>query len=391
MHQEGYPYDGLRRREFLRAGLGALCAMYASVGVGCVQKPRSREEPPRGLAQRGLVNPTPSPWFSRLDGARIRCELCPRRCELVESERGPCRVRENRRGVGHTLVYGNPALVQEDPVERKPFFHVIPGSRALSIATAGCNLACEFCEVWDLALVRPEQVHAHDMPPERVVEHARATRVRAISYAFGEPVVSYEYVADVAALARRAGLLNLIHTAGYIQPEPLRRLCRVLDAANVDLKSFDPAFYRKVVGGELRPVLTTLMLLSEAGVHIEVTNLVIPTLNDDVDMIRRMSRWIVNELGAGVPVHFARFYPLYRLTALPRTPVSTLDRARETAMEAGLRYVYVARVTGHQGENTFCHGCGKTVIRRVGYVIDEVHLDGGRCRYCGAVIPGRWG
>jgi len=390
MHEQSGHSGGLSRREFSKAGLTALCALSVSGGLGCVPKRETQEEPPRGVAQRGFVNPIPSPWFSQLDRARVRCELCPKRCELAESERAPCGVRENRGGVGYALAYGNPALVQEDPVERKPFFHVVPGSRALSISTAGCNLACEFCEVWDMALVLPEQVYAYDMPPEKVVAHAQASGVRAISYAFGEPVVFFEFMADVAALAREAGLLNLIHTAGYIRPEPLRMLSRRLDAANVDLKGFDPAFYRKVVGGELQIVLATLRLLRDAGVHIEITHLVIPTLNDDMGMIRRMSRWIVSELGAGVPVHFARFYPLYRLAALPRTPVSTLDRARATALEAGLQYVYVAKVTGHEGGNTFCHRCGKIVIKRVGYVIDEMHLVGGRCRYCGTAIPGRW-
>jgi len=299
-------------------------------------------------------------------------------------------VRENRDGEGYTLAYGNPALIQEDPVEREPFFHVMPGTRALSIATAGCNLACRFCEVWDMTQVAPEEVHAYDMPPEAVVAHARVANVPSISYAFGEPVVFYEYMAAVAALAREAGLLNLIHTAGYIQPEPLIELSGLLDAANVDLKSFDPAFYREVVDGELEPVLGTLRLLRDAGVHIEVTNIVIPTLNDDMNKIGEMCEWIRDELGAGVPVHFARFYPLYKLSDLPRTPVSTLDEARNTALEAGLEFVYVARVTGHEGENTFCPGCGKTLIRRVGFVVDEMHLEDGRCKYCGRDIPGRW-
>jgi pyruvate formate lyase activating enzyme len=338
----------------------------------------------------GFVRPTRSPWFSELGNARVRCELCPKSCELAEGERAICRVRENRGGVGYTLAYGNPALIQEDPVERKPFFHVMPGSRALSIATAGCNLECKFCEVWDMALVAPEQVHAYDMPPEAVVAHALAANVRSISYAFGEPVIFYEYMAAVASLAREAGLLNLIHTAGYIQPEPLKELSGKLDAANIDLKSFDPAFYREVVGGELEPVLRTLRLLRDEGVHIEITNIVIPALSDDMEKIGEMCRWIADELGRDVPLHFARFYPLYRLSDLPRTPVSTLDRARNTALEAGLRFVYVARVTGHEGEDTFCPNCGEAVINRVGFVIDEMQLENGKCRYCGSDVPGRW-
>ena len=389
MPENGTPDGGLSRREFLKAGAGGICALCLAGVIACAQG-RSPREAPSQVVQKGFVRPTRSPWFTELDNAEVQCELCPKRCKLAEGERAPCRARENRDGVGYTLAYGNPALVQEDPVERKPFFHVMPGTRALSIATAGCNLACRFCEVWDMTQVAPEEIHAYDMPPEAVVAHARAANVPSISYAFGEPVVFYEYMADVAALAREAGLLNLIHTAGYIQPEPLRELSGLLDGANVDLKSFDPAFYREVVGGELEPVLRSLELLRDAGVHIEVTNIVIPTLNDDMDKIGEMCRWIRDELGTGVPVHFARFYPLHKLSDLPRTPVSTLDRARNTALEAGLEFVYVARVTGHEGENTFCPGCGETVIRRVGFVVDEIRLEDGRCEYCGRDIPGRW-
>jgi pyruvate formate lyase activating enzyme len=238
--------------------------------------------------------------------------------------------------------------------------------------------------------VAPDEVYAYDMPPESVVAHARAANVDSMSFSIGEPVVFYEYMEAVAGLARDAGLRNLIHTAGYVESAPLRELAGQLDAANVDLKSFDPAFYGEVVGGELEPVLRTLQELRQAGVHVEITNILIPTLNDDLRTIRDMCRWVVSELGAGTPVHFARFYPLYQLSDLPRTPVSTIDRARETALDAGLTYVYVARVTGHAGENTFCPGCGEIVIRRVGFVIDGMHLVDGHCEHCGTAIPGRW-
>jgi len=389
MPEESTSHSGWNRREFLKAGTGGIGALYLAGVLGCAQKSGALKSPPQ-TARKGFVSPVPSRWFSKLGNARIRCELCPRRCEMAAGERAVCRVRVNREGVGYTLAYGNPALLQEDPVERKPFFHVMPGSRALSVATAGCNLACKFCEVWDMALVSPEEVYAYDMPPERLVAHARATKVRAISYAFGEPVVFYEYMAAVAVLAKEAGILNLMHTAGYIQPEPLKELSGKLDAVNVDLKSFDPAFYREVVGGEMEPVLRTLKLLRVAGVHIEITSMVIPTLNDDIGKIRVMCQWLVDELGADVPLHFSRFYPLYKLSNLPQTPVSTLDKARRTAMDAGLKFVYVARVTGHEGENTFCPGCGKTVIKRVGFVVDRVHLEKGKCVYCGTDIPGIW-
>lgn len=381
---------GLNRREFLKAGAAGICALCLYGIPGCAPERSDQMEPPAQPARKGLVRPVRSPWFSKHGRGMVRCELCPRGCELAEGERAPCRVRENREGEGYTLAYGNPALVQEDPIERKPFFHVLPGSRALSISTAGCNLACQFCEVWDMALVNPEDVHAYDMPPEAVVAHALAGNLQSISYAFGEPVAFYEYMAAVATPAREAGLLNLVHTAAYIRPEPLRELSGMIDAANVDLKSFDPEFYRDVVGGELEPVLESLKLLRDEGVHLEITNIIIPTLNDDMEMISAMCQWIVSELGPDVPLHLSRFYPLYKLSNLPRTPVSTLDRARDTALEAGLRFVYIAKVTGHEGENTFCPRCGETVIKRMGFVVEELNLENSACIYCGETIPGRW-
>jgi pyruvate formate lyase activating enzyme len=380
----------LTRREFLKTSLVSICSLCVAGNSACTPERDVKKVETPGLDRLGFINPKPATWFSSINQGKVRCELCPHLCVLAESERARCRVRENRMGVGYTLAYGNPALVQEDPVERKPFYHVVPGSRAVSIATAGCNLACDFCEVWDMALVQPEDVFAYDMPAEKIIDHAISSNVRAISYAFGEPVVFYEYMLEVADLAREMGLLNLIHTAGYIQPEPLKELCKRLDAANVDLKSFDAEFYEEIVGGDLTSVLTSLKLLRESGVHIEITNIVIPTLNDNMDMIFEMCTWIARELGADVPVHFARFYPLYRLSGLPRTPVSTLDQARKVAMQAGLKFVYIAKVPGHDGENTFCHECGKTIIKRVGYVVDEIMMEDGHCHYCSASIPGRW-
>jgi pyruvate formate lyase activating enzyme len=241
-----------------------------------------------------------------------------------------------------------------------------------------------------MALVAPEDVYAYDLPPEAVIEQARATKARSVSYAFSEPVVFYEYMEAIATLAKRAKLLNLVHTNGFIAQKPLEAICDRVDAVNVDLKGFDPAFYRDLCEGELTPVLETLKQLKAADVHIEVTNLVIPTLNDDMARIREMCHWIKSELGPGVPLHFARFYPLYKLANLPPTPVSTLDRAREVALEAGLDYVYVARVSGHEGENTFCPGCRKAVMRRIGFMIGETHLENGKCAHCGTPIPGRW-
>lgn len=374
----------MTRRDFMKRGLYGACAI-CMAGVFGMPRPAYA-----GAAKKGLVNPKPSQWFSPLSDSTLRCTLCPAECRLPPGKRGKCRVRENRDGQGVTLAYGNPVLVQMDPVERKPFFHVMPGTRALSISTAGCPLECRFCEVWDMALVEPEDVHAYDLPPEKVVAHAKSAGVQAISYAFGEPVVFYEYMYDTAVIAKREGLANLVHTSGYISPEPLRALIDHLDAVNIDLKGFDNEFYRNMVGGEIEPVKAALGMLKQAGIHIEITNLVIPGVNDDMDQVKQMCTWIKNELGAGVPVHFARFYPLYKLSNLPQTPVSTLDKVRETAMKAGLEHVYVARVTGHEGENTFCPRCNEKIIDRMGFVIEAMHLDDGKCAYCGAAVSGKW-
>ncbi len=368
------------RRGLLRAA----CALGIGGMLGAVRPARAQS------AQLGLLGRRRSPWFEPLANGELRCTLCPHGCRLAPGERGRCRVRENRSGEGYTLAYGNPSLVQLDPVERKPFFHVLPGTRALSVSTAGCPIACKFCEVWDMALVSPEEVYAYELEPAALVEHALTVGATSLSFAFGEPVASFEYLIDAAKSARQAGLRNLVHTSGYLTPEPVEMMATVVDAVNVDLKGFDAGFYRELCGAELEPVLETLKRLYAAGVHLEITNLVIPTLNDDVGLIRDMCRWIVRELSPDVPLHFARFYPLYQLANLPPTPVSTLDEARNAAMEEGLRYVYVARVTGHVGENTFCPGCGAAAISRMGFIVEELAIDRGRCRSCGHEIAGRW-
>jgi len=241
-----------------------------------------------------------------------------------------------------------------------------------------------------MALVAPEEVHAYHMPPEEIIAHAQAAGVSAIGYAFGEPVVFYEYMLDIARLAHQNGLLNLVHSAGYIEPEPLRALCPYIDAANIDLKGFEPAFYRDLVGGELDPVLRTLEILQEEDVHTEITHLVIPTINDDRDVFREMCNWILDTLGPDIPLHLSRFYPLYKLSALPRTPVSTLDETRQIAQDVGLKFVYVAKVVGHEGENTFCPNCGEEIIRRLGFVVDVLEMVDGQCQFCGTAIPGKW-
>ena len=379
------PASGLiTRRELIKSGMIGACALCMTALGGVYGKSHASS------AKKGFMRPTQSPWFSPLSNAAIQCELCPKQCHVPPGKRGTCRVRENRDGQGYTLAWGNPALVQMDPVERIPFFHVLPGTRALSVSTAGCPLECKFCEVWDMALADPEEIHAYDLLPETIVSQAKSAGAQSISYAFGEPVAFYEYMNDIAGIAKAEGLLNLMHTSGYISPEPLQAIVEKLDAVNIDLKGFDPDFYREMVGGELQPVKNTMKMLKRANVHIEITNLVIPTLNDDIKQVKKMCEWIITELGADTPVHFGRFYPLYKLSNLPQTPVSTLDDVRDTAITAGLSYVYVARVTGHEGENTFCGECREKIIDRMGFIIEKMHIKDGKCGFCDAPIAGRW-
>ncbi len=385
----------LTRREALKLGGTAVCALCLSGTPVCARTDNEQQEAENRdeWAQsptKGLIGARRSPFFSALDNGAVRCTLCPNECKVQQGERGNCRVRENRGGALYTLVHGNPALLQLDPIERKPFFHVLPGSRSLSVATAGCNIACKFCQVWDMALVSPEEVFAYDFPPKRVISQTRDTQAQSVAFTLGEPVVYFEYMHDIAKLAKKHDLLNLLHSNGYINPDPLRELCPLIDAANIDLKSFDPKFYERVCDGKLEPVKRTLKLLKSEGVHIEITNILIPTLNDDMDKIREMCTWIRDEIGASTPLHFTRFYPLYKLANLPPTPVSTLDEARSVARDVGLEHVYVANVAGHEGANTFCPKCEEKIVHRVGFMIESMDIDDGKCGSCSHPIEGVW-
>ena len=340
--------------------------------------------------QKGLIKTKLSPYFTSLEGGDIRCELCPHRCRVSRGKRGLCRVRENRDGKYYSLVYGNPCAMHPDPIEKKPFFHLLPGTVSFSLATAGCNFQCKFCQNWEISQASPDDVFSYDVPPETIVKKAKEIGAHSIAYTYVEPTVFYEYMSDIAQLTRKGGLLNVAHSNGFINPIPLRDLCKVLDAANIDLKGFSESFYSELCGGELNPVLETLKILKEEKVHLEITNLMIPTKNDEISLVREMCLWIKKELGADTPVHFSRFYPLYKLRTLPPTPVSTLEKARAVALSAGLEYVYIGNIPGHEAENTFCPKCKKMIIQRTGYMVGEVNMKAGKCKFCGKPIPGIW-
>lgn len=320
----------------------------------------------------------------------VECLLCPRHCLLANYQRGDCRVRINVEGKLITLVYGKACTTHVDPIEKKPLFHFFPGTPIFSLATAGCNLHCKNCQNWEISQANPEDTNNRDLAPAAVVAAAQSAGCRAIAYTYSEPNIFFEYVLDTAALARERALKNVTVTAAYIEPEPLRELCRVTDAANADLKAFDDNFYREICGGRLAPVLKALEVYKNGGVWTEVTNLVIPDLNDADATITAMCRWMVANLGADTPLHFSRFFPMYKLLNLPPTPEATLTRAREIALAAGLKYVYVGNVAGHPGNHTYCPQCGLVLVERLGYAITAYRLDGNKCSRCGAEIAGVW-
>jgi len=322
----------------------------------------------------------------------VTCELCPRGCVIPEGGAGDCRVRVNLGGKLRATTYGRPSAIHIDPMEKKPLYHFRPGSPVFSIATAGCNLHCLNCQNWQLSQRGGEEMETlYRADPPDLIKAAREEGCRSIAYTYSDPIVFYEYVYDSSELAHREGLANVFITAGYINRKPLRKLCRVLDAANVDLKAFDEDFYRRVSDASLRPVLDALVTLREEGVWLEVTNLLIPTLNDDLAMIRRMVRWLRDELGEGTPLHFSRFQPQYRMRNLPPTPAEALDRARREALDGGLKYVYIGNIPGHEGGSTYCPTDGTRLIGRTGFWITENRLTAdGRCPTCNEEIPGVW-
>jgi pyruvate formate lyase activating enzyme len=295
-----------------------------------------------------------------------------------------------RSGELFTLVNGNPCAVHIDPIEKKPLLHFLPSSRSFSVATAGCNLHCKNCQNWEISQRRPEETFNYRLPAPDLVAEALRSRCRSIAYTYSDPNIFFEYVLETAALAAENDIKNVLVTAGFINPEPQLELCRVVDAANVDLKGFTEDFYRDICFARLQPVLDALVLYRQEGVWLEVTHLIIPTLNDDLSEIARMCRWMVENLGADVPLHFSRFHPRYQLKNLPPTPVETLEQARDTALQAGVRYAYVGNVPGHKGESTYCPRCGRVVIGRIGYSLTEMHLVEGCCEYCGERIAGVW-
>lgn len=339
-------------------------------------------------------------YWHRLDDGRVQCDLCPRTCKLGEGQQGLCFVRARQDDQIVLTTYGRSSGFCVDPIEKKPLNHFLPGTPVLSFGTAGCNLACKFCQNWDISKSREIDTLADAASPESIARAAKKLDCRSVAFTYNDPVIFMEYAIDVAQACHELGIKTVAVTAGYICDEPRVDFYRHIDAANVDLKGFTEAFYRKLCAAELAPVLETLLYLKhETDVWFEITNLVIPGENDSEDELEAMTQWIVANLGVDVPVHFSAFHPDYKMLATPRTPARTLKRAREIALKNGVRYAYTGNVHDERGDSTYCHECGVRLIGRDWYVLTDWQLtQDGRCRSCGAPCtgvfnpqPGTWG
>jgi pyruvate formate lyase activating enzyme len=323
--------------------------------------------------------------------AIVQCLLCTHSCVLRTGERGKCRARMNVNGELRSLVYGRPVAIHIDPIEKKPFYHFLPGSKAFSFATAGCPLRCKFCQNWEISQSRPEDFSNNSFTaPAEMVGTAVARQSPVIAFTYNEPTVFMEYLADTATLAKGKRLRCVMISCGFMNPEPLKEMCQLLDAIKIDLKGYSENFYRNVCSAELRPVLNNIRQIAKSGIHLELVNLVVPTLNDSEKMLEGLVNWILGEIGPDVPIHFTRFHPDYQLLNLPETPVATLDRFRNYAMSKGIRFAYVGNVPNHPGNHTYCPQCGKAVIKRNSVILDELNMTRGNCKFCGKSIPGVW-
>ena len=364
------------RRCFIQTGLGVAAGLFV---------PSLRAD------SEGRVNwAAEARYYEKLPKNRVKCRLCPWECTVKSGDRGTCGVRANKNGTYYSLVYGRVASYHVDPIEKKPFYHFLPASSAFSIATAGCNVECKFCQNWELAQRKPEELRAIAISPKKLAETAAGSGSTSIAYTYNEPTIFTEFMIDTAIEAKALGIRNVVVSNGFINPKPLRDLCKVIDGYKVDLKSFRETYYQEIVSGQLAPVLKSLEILKEEKVWTEIVYLLVPTLNDSDSEIRDMTQWVVQTLGPDVPVHFSRFHPKYKLKNLPPTPTSTLERARQIGLDAGLHYVYLGNVPGHSGESTHCPSCGDTVIGRIGYRVHAINLSSGKCKKCGAAIAGVW-
>jgi pyruvate formate lyase activating enzyme len=329
-------------------------------------------------------------FYQKLPNRKIMCTLCPRECTVRDNHRGHCGVRENRDGTFYSLVHSRVAAINVDPVEKKPLFHYLPGTTAFSLGTAGCNVHCKFCQNWEISQSRPEQLPAKYVPPQRVAQLAKHYGCPTIAFTYSEPVVFAEYLMDAADAGHDAGIRSIVVSNGFMQEGALKTAYGKMDAVKIDLKSFSESYYRRVVKGQLKPVLDSLVTLRKMDKWLEIVYLVLPTLNDSDQELRGLAQWVKTNLGEDVPLHFTQFHPGYLLKDLPVTPVSTLERAKAIADAEGLHYVYIGNVPGHPAQNTYCPKCGKMLVERVGFAASQMLIEKSHCPFCQHPIPGIW-
>jgi pyruvate formate lyase activating enzyme len=368
----------ISKREFIKQGMAGACGMLC---LGTMANFTQAGKPWKWSREAMFYTDTPR---------GVRCGLCPNECTLHPDETGNCNNRLNYNGKLFTIAYGNPCAINIDPIEKKPLLHFHPATRAFSIATAGCNLACLNCQNWEISQTSPKKTQNSDLMPEKVIESCLKNSCPSIAYTYSEPITFYEYVYDTSYLAHQNGLMNVLVSNGYINEKPLQKLAPLLDAANINLKSFSEDIYMRLNDGKLQPVLNSLLTLKDAGVWLEITNLLVPSWTDDFEMVKRMCDWLVTNGFSDYPLHLTRFHPEYKLTQLPETPLQTLIKAKEIAEHAGCHYVYIGNVPGKGYENVFCPTCHNIAVERTGYALKSIHIKNSKCESCGTKIEGRW-
>lgn len=379
----------MKKREFIKSVIaaGGYSCLYGRADAGLIANISNSDEMNEQVklrpGEREASNYSTTP-------RGVKCLICPNECTLKDGELSDCHNRIARNGILYTMAYGNPCAVHVDPVEKKPLLHFYPSSLSFSLATAGCNFACLNCQNWEISQVSPTETTNQDASPVAIVQGAIREGCLSIAYTYSEPITFYEYMLDTAKLARAKGVKNVMVSNGYINQKPLLELCKVIDAANIDLKTFDPDIHLKLTGGKLEPVLASLKTFKDQGVWLEITNLIVPEWTDNLDQITRMCQWLAQEGFQDYPLHFSRFHPQYKLTRLPATPFQILTKARDIARQAGLKYVYIGNVPGVGGEDTFCPSCKELLVKRMGFSIEQNLIRDGRCPKCRTEIAGRW-
>jgi len=326
-------------------------------------------------------------FYKVLKDNKVQCELCPHKCTIPEEKSGFCKVRQNIKGKLFSLVYGKSIATSIDPIEKKPLYHFLPGSFSMSVATVGCNLKCEHCQNWEIS--QPREIIGENIEPKEIVKLALENECKSISYTYTEPTIFYEYMIETAKLAKKAGIKNVIVSNGYINEKPLKKLLLYIDAANIDLKSFNPDFYKDVCKAKLEPVLNTIKLIASSPALLEITNLIIPEKNDNLDEIKDMCNWIIENIGNNAPLHFSAFYPQHKMLSTNPTPPDTLFKAYEIAKKTGINYIYLGNIQSDKGSNTLCPKCNSVLIERSMMNTENIQIKDNKCN-CGEKIPGLW-